>query len=282
VHRHVLHTLPTPEPAFRTKFSYALAHFNAFRAHSQVEPRDARFYEFGAGWDLIVPLSYAALGVDSQLIVDIASIARLELVDETIRRLSTLRAELEREAERPLRELGPASVSTLSELRARFGIDYVAPRDARATGLPSASFDFVSNTNTLEHVPAEDLVPLLAECRRLLRPEGVLSCRIDLRDHASYADARVSAYDFLRFSPRTWRVINAPLAYQNRLRRPDYLRTFAESGLEIVAERAFRPKAESLEPLRALRLAEPFSTGYSFDDLAVQSLTVVAKPANRT
>ena len=55
--------------------------------------------------------------------------------------------------------------------------------------LPAASVDFVSSTNTLEHIPATDIGPILAECRRLLRPDGVVSCRIDMRDHYSYFDA---------------------------------------------------------------------------------------------
>ena len=45
-------------------------------------------------------------------------------------------------------------IASLEELEARFGIRYLAPRDARATALPAGSVDFVSSTSTLEHVPA--------------------------------------------------------------------------------------------------------------------------------
>lgn len=193
----------------------------------------------------------------------------------TIRRLRKRRAALERLAGQPIRRLG-RPLDSAAGLTARFGIEYRAPCDARATGLPAASIDFVSSTSTLEHVPERDLVPVLAECRRLLRPDGALSCRIDLRDHFSYADPRVSPYNFLRYSTLRWRLLNSRLLYQNRLRLPDYLRALDEAGFDIVAVDAETPGPEARAALAWLRVAAPFRR-YTEEELAVGTAFVVAR-----
>ncbi|HEX5467564.1 MAG TPA: class I SAM-dependent methyltransferase [Gaiellaceae bacterium] len=269
--RHVTRSLPVSEQGFRRLFRRAVQHLDAYEAHGPGRPAsEAVFYEFGAGWDLAVPLSLWSLGVERQVVVDLRPNVRLPLVTASLARLRAIRAEGGRE----LRDPGRASVESPAELEQRFGIQYLAPRDARATGLPAGSLDFVSSTSTLEHVPAEELLPLLAECRRLLRPDGAISCRIDLSDHFSHFDSAVGPYDFLRYGERTWRLVNSRLLYQNRLRRPDYLRAFAQAGLTVTAEQAWRPK----DPRLPDDLAPRFRA-YGADDLAVQKLRLVARPS---
>ena len=276
--RRVTRRLPIGDPGVARKFERALAHFRVFRERVARPSGEAVFYEFGAGWDLAVPLSYAVLGVGRQTLVDIRPNLRLELVNATIASLGRQRAQLEEEAGLELRDPGAPDVASVGDLERRFGITYLAPRDARSTGLPAGTVDFVSSTNTLEHVPPEDIAPILSECARLLAPGGSMSFRIDMQDHASYADRRVSAYHFLRFSDRTWRLLTSDVSYQNRLRLPNYRRLFAEAGLEIVAEAIARPTAEHLAALDAVELAPRFRS-YSREDLAARTLEVVLTPA---
>src|SRR6266516_4959524 len=124
--RHVARSLPGGEPVVRRKLARARQHLEAFG-----RPReDAVFYEFGAGWDLAIPLSYAALGVRRQVLVDIRPSVRIELVNESLTALERLWTELEAEADRELCPLG-APLRSTTELEERFGITYLAPRDAR-------------------------------------------------------------------------------------------------------------------------------------------------------
>jgi SAM-dependent methyltransferase len=279
--RRVTRTLPIGDAGVRRKFLRAAAHFDAFREHGpRRAPETAVFYEFGAGWDLSVPLSYASLGVGRQILVDIRPNLRLELVNETIASLDRQRADLARETGCLLRELGRADLASAAELEERFGIVYLAPRDARRTGLANGCVDFVSSTNTLEHVPATDIGAILRECRRLLASAGVMSFRIDMQDHSSYADPRLSPYHFLRYSTRTWRAVSSPLNYQNRLRYPDYAELFREAGLEIVSEEVTRPTAGQLAALSGLELAPEFHR-YAPEELAARALAVVVRPAPR-
>jgi SAM-dependent methyltransferase len=259
--RHVARSLPGGKPVVKRKFARARKHLEAFGRPAQ----DAVFYEFGAGWDLAIPLSYAALGVGRQVLVDIRPSARVELVNETIALLE--------------REVGPLGgpVSSLPELEERFGITYLAPRDARATGLEAESIDFVTSTDVCEHIPEDDLAQIFRECRRLLRPGGAISCRIDLQDHYAYFDPSLSRYHFLRFSDRAWDIVNSPLHFQNRLREPDYRRLVEAADLEIVSWTPSGPSAEGLAELEAIELAPRFRNGYTPEQLGVTVLSFVAR-----
>ena len=265
--RHVTRSLPGPEAGFRRRFSRAVNHVEAYAEHGPKRPLgEAVFYEFGAGWDLAGPLSFWALGVEHQILVDLRPNVRVDLVNVTLARLDGLRAE------HGLRDPGGA-IDSIVELEHRFGIRYLAPCDARATGLPGASVDFVTSTSTLEHIPAEDLVPLLSECRRLLRPDGALSSRIDLSDHFSHFDRSVSPYNFLRYSDRAWGLANSSLLHQNRLRFSDYVNAFEAAGFDVVAAKSWRPDAELPDKVA------PRFRSYDPADLAVLGLRIVAVPS---
>ena len=278
--RHVLHSFPVGDAAYRQKFTRAVSHLAAYEEHAPRAPApEATFYEFGAGWDLAIPISYALLGVGRQIVTDIRPSARVELVNDTIAALGRLGPELEQIAGRSLRDLrGP--IASIGELETRLGIQYLAPCDARGTGLAPGTVDFVSSTDVCEHIPAVDLAEVFAECRRLLRPAAVFSCRIDLQDHYAYFDHSLSRYNFLRYPDRTWALVNSPLHYQNRLRAPDYLRLAREAGLEIVSERPSRASDEGRAVLQEMSLAKRFRD-YSLDDLGVTILSFVARALPR-
>jgi len=275
--RYVTHRLPIGDPGVAQKFRRAHSHLSAYEEHGPGRPlEDTVAYEFGTGWDLAIPLSYAALGVGRQVLVDIRPNLRLELVNATIRSLARQSEALAEVVGRGLRDLGPADVASAGELRARFGIEYHAPRDARETGLPAGSVDLVTSTNTLEHVPREAIGPTLREAARLLRPDGVLSFRIDMQDHTSYVDPRRSPYDYLRYSERAWRFLSPKLEYENRLRLPDYRTLFVEAGLAVVDETVSRPRPEHLAALAQVPLAPRFRR-YAPEDLAARALGVVLR-----
>jgi SAM-dependent methyltransferase len=265
--RHVTHNLPAPDDVFAMHVEEAQGHFEALRRHAPgLDPGQATLYEFGAGWDLIGPITLAMLGVGQQIVVDIRAHLRLELVNDTLRRLPALIAEP---------RCSPEPLASLDELERRLGIRYVAPCDARATGLPAESVDFVSSTFTLEHIPEPDIAAILTESRRLLRPGGLVSGAVDMKDHYSYFDGDLGPYHFLGIGDRVWRLVNPDLHYQNRLRLTDYRRLFEQAGFAIAEERVKRPGADERRRLDELAPAPRFR-GYAVDDLAALELRVVA------
>jgi SAM-dependent methyltransferase len=273
--RRVLRSLPAGDAALRQKFSRALQHLGAYEEHGPGVPAaGATFYEFGAGWDLAIPVAYALLGVGRQVLVDIRPSARVELVNDSLASYERLRGELEGVAGRELRPLG-GPISRLDELEDRFGIRYLAPCDARGTGLPAGSIEFVSSTDTCEHIPGADLAEIFRECFRLVRPGGAFSCRIDLQDHYAYFDRSLSRYHFLRYSDRAWSLVNSPLHHQNRLRSPEYLQLVRDAGFELVVEKPSGPSEGGRAELARLPLAERFRD-FTPDELGVTVLSFLA------
>ena len=276
--RRVTRQFPRSDQQFRLHAKEAVHHLNGLRSHAKgLAPAEARLYEFGAGWDLITPIVFYGFGINYQTLVDIEAHMRLDNVNHTLDQYCRLRGCLEEFAGASLREIPREPLTDPTQLRERFGINYLAPCDARDTGLPADSFDFVSNTFTLEHIPRPDIAAILVECRRLLKPGGLISCSVDMQDHYSFFDNRISVYNFLKFSDRTWRLINSPLHFQNRLRARDYRTLLAEAGFELVAETLDAPGSERLGQLASLRLSPRFQRGYSADELAPSWIRIIGR-----
>ena len=228
----------------------------------------AQFYEFGAGWNLAGPLALYCLGANRQIVIDITRCARLDLVNRVI-------AELEHYAGKVPRRPGTPLLA-LKELESRLGIAYHAPADTYRTGLADNSVDCITNTFTLEHIPTTDVRGLLRECKRVLKPGGLLLSMIDYQDHYSYRDARMSVYNFLQYSEREWKWFNSALHYQNRLRHCQYRQMFAEAGFETILEELQGPAPGDVDCLKSMRVSAEFRQ-FSFDDLTVRGSQMVCR-----
>ncbi|MFH1559936.1 MAG: class I SAM-dependent methyltransferase [Chloroflexota bacterium] len=272
--RHVTKSLPIPDAAFAPIVCTAKRHLNAVQCRLARPLIEATFYEFGAGWDLAIPLAFYAFGVKHQLLVDVRHAVRPALVNDTIRKFQgiTLNFCLPNKPERLL-ERGR---SFLPSLKASYGIEYKAPCDARDTGLAANSIDCITSTSTLEHIPPPDIPAILRECHRLLRDDGVMSFHIDYDDHYSYFDSHISKYNFLRYSNRQWTIFSPKLHYQNRLRHRDYLDLFREAGFETIEERRQDATTLDLETIGKLRLDNRFRA-YSAAELAVHNAFTVLR-----
>lgn len=252
--RHITHTYPASDASLETDRELGRHHVEAFQEFGSCVLADARLFEFGAGWDLAMPLILRSLGAQHQLVVDLRPLARPDLVADVARRIG----------------LDPAA-----SLEAH-GIEYRAPADARATGEPPGSIDLITSTNTLEHIPRDDIAAILRECHRLLRPDGVMSFQVDYKDHYSYFDRRLSPYAFLRHSPARWRLYNPALHHQNRLRHSDYLTLFDAAGFDVVHADV---TAGSVADVAAVMALPPHASfrGHTPQDLAVREARVVLR-----
>ena len=245
--RHITKSLPMDDDMFADHVAVAERHLQVAASHLGRDVETA--YEFGAGWDLVVPFALARAGVAKQTVTDVHRLLRADLVADTAARL----------------DMDPEPSS--------HGITYLAPIDAMSTGLPSGRFDLVSSTDTLEHLPPAQLLPLLSECRRLLAPDGIFSARIDYRDHYSYGDPKVGPFDFLRYSERGWRRWNPPSHHQSRLRHSDHVEALGASGFEIIDVVHPESMVGSLG-----RIHDEFGR-YTAEELAIPEARIVARPA---
>ena len=274
--KRVLRSFPVTDGYLQEHFHEGMKHIEAVEAHGRVPLADVRAYEFGVGWTLIGPLTFWMAGIDRQTIVDISALMRWPLVNDSIARMSAMHDVLEARAGRPLRRIDPRPLRTQSELQNRFGIDYRAPLDARVTGLPAGSMDLISSTNTLEHIPEDDIAAIMRECARLLSADGLVSCRVDLQDHYSFFDSGISVYNYLRYSDRAWKLVNSRIHYQNRLRARDYLAFFEQGGLQVTDYTLGEPTPEHRATLSTLPIATRFTAKYRPEELIPVSIDLTA------
>jgi SAM-dependent methyltransferase len=278
----VTKTLPHSDEQFNNTVAIANGNFNTFiECGSCRDVSSAIFYEFGCGWDLTGPLAYYAFGIEHQTLIDIRPNLHFELIENSIERFARYRSELERLLGRQLRPISPLRLKTRRELQDKLGITYIAPLDAADTKIASESFDFISSTSTLEHIPEVDVGKILVECRRLLKPDGVMCCRIDLRDHFCDFDSKIGPYNFLKFPAGLWACFNSSLHFLNRLRYPDYIRLAKMSGLAIAAQKTNSPSVAELDVLRSMRFAAPFRMGYSVEELGAKGLYLLLRKGDR-
>lgn len=179
--------------------------------------------------------------------------------------------------ERALRERWDslARAASLDEFLRAAAIEYRAPANAAATGLPPASVDVVFSNSVLEHVEREAIAPLMRETRRILRPGGIAIHAVNCGDHYAYFDPSLSQIHYLRFRERTWRVWNNGLQYQNRLRANDFIELAEREGLQIVLNRQ-RPRLDLLARFDEFSIAPEFRH-YPREQLCTTSVSFAAR-----
>lgn len=267
VQRKVTRTLPESSSKYRERIEVMRVHLNNLAALASFSPNDAVALEIGAGWDLLSQFLLYAVGFQRQIVLDVKPLIRIELLNRAIEEVRAFAAEV---GQFPHREWRRISQDPVGELRNSYGIEYRAPADARATGLPDGSVDFIVSTNTFEHIPRSSLVEILKEFRRLLSRRGLMSLRIDYQDHYSFSDRRISAFNFLRFAESDWRKFNPDSHFQNRMRHGDYLELIRTAGFDVSKEEPRRPSKVDMDLIATLPLSAEFQ-GRELADLGTRT-----------
>jgi hypothetical protein len=96
-------------------------------------------------------------------------------------------------------------------------------------------------------------------------------------DHYSFSDPSIAAYNYLKFRPLTWWLINSSIHYQNRLRLSDHERLHEGAELQIVERRVQEPSDEDIAVIREMNLAPQFRGSYSLEDLGARSVLLVGR-----
>lgn len=98
------------------------------------------------------------------------------------------------------------------------------------TQIPDRSVDLIWSSVVLEHVHLNEFDAMAREFSRILRPDGVMSHAVDLRDHLG------GSLNNLRFSHERWESPSWRTAgfYTNRLSEKEILDSFTGAGFQIV------------------------------------------------
>lgn len=240
--KYISRNLPMSNAVLAQKENAARMHLEAFEHDGEIDINGV-VCEFGAGYDLAVPLILYDEGFKKQVVTDLNPLLKLDLVNNVLDR----------------RGIGVELIKGIGDLKTKTGIEYLPHIDARKTGFAANSFDYIHSTDTLEHIPQKDILPILQECYRLLKAGGIISCIIDLQDHYAYFDNGISPFNFYKYSSAEWESkYNNNLQYQNRLLAREYYTMFALAGFAPIQIQVTPASAEQIEQLKAMPLHPHF------------------------
>jgi SAM-dependent methyltransferase len=156
------------------------------------------------------------------------------------------------------------------------GADYRVEPSGSLASFETGSYALVMSADTLEHVQRPILPELVAETYRLLRPGGYAIHQIDLADHLSYFDPKMSPKYYLKHAPEVWdRYFNSTVQYINRVQRPAWDSLFEKAGFEILQREVVS------EPLRGVTAHQSYKALSQADLEASLLRYVLRKPPLR-
>lgn len=146
---------------------------------------------------------------------------------------------------------------------------YMTKGLASLRSLPDNSIDYIFSQAVLEHVRKHEFLATLQEFRRLLKPGGVCSHQIDLRDHLG------GALNNMRFPSKTWEsnFFASSGFYTNRICFTHMMELFAQADFQVSVSGVKRwPNL----PTPRNKLAPEFRS-LSDEDLAISQFNVVLR-----
>jgi SAM-dependent methyltransferase len=234
----------------------------------------ATHLELGSGWLPSVPVTFHALGIPRQFLVDIAPHMQPDAVVETVEIFRTVAPRADAKFARlpavPARGLSLAA--TLDPL----GMVYAAPYDELA-GKIAGQVDFITATQMLYHLDTATLRAVFSIAYRLLRPGGYFLGQQHLRQSFAGLDSGTSPFYSLRYSDWFWEnMVNSPMMSYNRLRAVDYRDLLKEGGFEMAHFDVEPGRPEDFALLDHARI-HPMFARYTRDELAARGLFFAAR-----
>ena len=183
--------------------------------------------EFGAGKNLAQNIIFSQF-CKNQLVVDLKPMADLGQINQASKEISKIEKKIKFK-----------SCENFLDLEKHYNIRYLSPVDMRSTPFKNKQFYCCVSTNTLEHIPKDDIVLIFEELKRICKDGSSILSYIDYSDHYSHTDNKIHNLNFLKFSEKSWRKYNHNCHYQNRLRHHDFTKIFKDLRFKIYFEKAF-------------------------------------------
>lgn len=160
--------------------------------------------------------------------------------------------------------------SDLSHILKIYNADYGTKGLSSLKDIPTASVDFIWSQAVLEHVRRGEFLDSMKELRRILRPDGVCSHRVDLKDHLG------GALNNMRLPSELWEKnwMASSGFYTNRIRYSEMIDLFKQAGFVVEVVSANRwdkiPTSKKLMAKEFQALCD--------DDLVIKEFDVILRP----
>ena len=255
-------------------------HWDSLRSARQTAEAPRATLEIGTGWDLDVALLMSLHGVQTVTTADVFRHVRFGQVRQSLSLFEALIPQIASHAERDPsiarkeweRLMNARSLDNLCECGR---IRYLAPVSSDYREIQDDFIDFCCSTSVFEHVRPEEIRQILAATRCKLRPGGISSHIIDIKDHFAYFQKNLPYNNFLRYSRKAWEWwADNPMSYLNRMSPSDWRAIFQETGYEMVNMQAMEERG--LPKLRPDMIHHE-QRHRSVEDLAIGEIHVVAR-----
>jgi SAM-dependent methyltransferase len=239
-----------------------------------VRTATATHLELGSGWLPSVPMTFHALGIPRQYLVDIAPHMTADAVVDTA---EIFRAVAPRAGVNFVRlPVVPARGQSLAATLEPLGMIYAAPYDELARNI-AGQVDFITATQMLYHLDVATLRTICDVVHRLLKPGGCFLVLQHLRQPIAGLDSRTSPFYSLRYSEWFWEnIVNSPMMSYNRLRAPDYRDILEQAGFKLAHFEVEPGRPEDFALLDRAKI-HPLFAHYTRDELAARGLFFVAR-----
>jgi hypothetical protein len=191
--------------------------------------RDKICLEIGSGWLLTHSLVFYLLGAKKVYATDVYPLLQPENIFKAVSNsvdwsvLDSLSTFEDREIIHlrlnKLLSLKSFSVEVLQDL----GIEYIAPIDLSQKMPSEEKIDFIFSKSVLEHVPVDDIVPLLENLTNSLSEDGFMFHLIHLVDHKNLSER---PFDFFIYQQETYSK-ELQSRWGNRIRRSQWKQIFS-------------------------------------------------------
>lgn len=168
----------------------------------------------------------------------------------------------------PVRDID--GCDSVPDMLRRMNAQYLTEGLQSLRTIPGGSVDFIWSHAVLEHIRRAEFSKTMTELRRIVRPDGVISHRVDLKDHLG------GALNNLRFPEQWWesRFMANSGFYTNRIRFRAMLDSMKHAGFDVNVVNVNR---WNKLPTPRDKLASQFQS-LPDDDLLVSGFDVVLRP----
>lgn len=216
--------------------------------------------ELGPGDSLASAILAHAMGATKIYLVDVGNFVEAdaglyhEIVDDLERRGF------------PVSDL--KGVSGVDDLLERTGAIYLTDGLASLRTIPSNSVDVIWSHAVLEHIRVHEVTDVLSEMRRIMSTSGIMSHRIDYKDHLG------GSLNNLRFSSKFWEAESIARSgfYTNRIRNSEFLDLIERAGFSF---KTVEPVLWDKIPISRGKMAKQFRS-LSDEDLRTKNVDVIA------